>query len=132
MSENIFILSDGEKVPVIIENRRGARNVTLRPKTSPKFEIHISKPWTTSTNFVMKFLESKRKWIEHIFDSAPTKEEIKATSPAVQRYGVARSGMVPGAFTHDNTENPSNNNFINLEFFPTGHKKSRLHKGNGL
>ena len=76
--ENVFVLSNGESVPVLIENRRGARNVTLRPKTSPKKEIHISKPWTTSTKFVMNFLESKRKWVEHIFDAAPVKETIKA------------------------------------------------------
>ena len=75
--ENIFVLSNGESVPVIIENRRGARNVTLRPKTAPKKEIHISKPWTSSTKFVMEFLESKRKWVEHIFNAAPKKEEIK-------------------------------------------------------
>ncbi len=76
-SENIFVLSNGESVPVIIENRRGARNVTLRPKTSPNMEIHISKPWTTSTKFVMNFLESKRKWVEKILDAAPKKEKIK-------------------------------------------------------
>ena len=76
MPENIFVLSNGENIPIIIENRRGIRNVTLRPKISPKREIHISKPWTTSTNFVMKFTESKRKWIEHIFDSAPKQEKI--------------------------------------------------------
>ena len=75
--ENIFVLSNGESVPVIIENRRGVRNVTLRPKTAPKKEIHISKPWTSSTKFVMEFLESKRKWVEHIFNAAPKKEEIK-------------------------------------------------------
>ena len=73
---NIFVLSNGENIPVIIENRRGARNVTLRPKTSPKREIHISKPWTTSVKFVVNVIESKRKWIEHIFDSAPQKEKI--------------------------------------------------------
>lgn len=73
---NIFVLSNGESVPVIIENRRGARNVTIRPKTSPNREIHISKPWTTSTKFVSTVIESKRKWIEHIFDAAPTKEKI--------------------------------------------------------
>lgn len=75
-AENVFILSNGEAVPVIIDNRRGARNVTLRPKTTPKMEIHISKPWTTSTKFVMNFLESKRKWIESIFDRAPRKETV--------------------------------------------------------
>jgi len=72
-----FTLSSGCKVPVIIETRHGARNVTLRPKTTPCFEIHISKPWMTSTAFVMKFLESKRKWVENIFAKAPCKEQIK-------------------------------------------------------
>ena len=75
--ENIFVLSNGVSVPVVIDNRRGAHNVTLRPKTSPKMEIHISKPWTTSTKFVMNFLETKRKWVEHIFNSVPAKETIK-------------------------------------------------------
>lgn len=80
MSSNndCFVLSNGESVPVVIETRRGARNVTLRPKTTPKFEIHISKPWMTSTVFVMNFLESKRKWIEKIFDAAPKKEHLKS------------------------------------------------------
>jgi len=76
-SENIFTLSSGCNVPVVIETKRGARNVTLRPKTTPHFEIHISKPWMTSNTFVMKFLESKRKWIENIFASAPKKETLK-------------------------------------------------------
>ena len=43
-------------------------------------------------------------------ESFPTCEpanKINVTSTPGQRYGVARSGMVPGAFTHDNTENPS-------------------------
>ena len=75
-NENVFVLSNGCSVPVVIENRRGARNVPLRPKTSPKMEIHISKPWTTSTKFVMNFLESKRKWVEHIFNAAPQREKI--------------------------------------------------------
>nr|MBQ0091501.1 M48 family metallopeptidase [Candidatus Enterousia merdequi] len=75
--ENIFTLSNGQSVPVIIDNRRGAHNVTLRPKVSPTLSIHISKPWTTSVKFVMNFLETKRKWIEKIFDSVPCKEEIK-------------------------------------------------------
>ena len=75
-SEIFFTLSNGEQIPVIVKNHRGARNVTLRPKIGGKPEIHISKPWTTSTNFVLKFLESKRKWVEKIFDSAPKKEKI--------------------------------------------------------
>lgn len=75
--ENVFTLSSGCVVPVIIETRRGLRNVTLRPKTVPNFEIHISKPFLTSNTFVMKFLESKRKWIETIFARAPKKEKLK-------------------------------------------------------
>ncbi len=73
---NSFVLTNGEKVPVVIETRRGVRNVTLRPKTTPNKEIHISKPWMTSTSFALKFLESKRKWIENIFNSAPEKEKL--------------------------------------------------------
>ena len=76
-SENVFTLSSGCSVPVIIETRRGTRNVTLRPKTTPNFEIHISKPWMTSNAFVLKFLESKRKWIENIFAKAPKKEILR-------------------------------------------------------
>lgn len=77
-SNETFVLSNGMSVPVVIETRRGARNVTLRPKTVPRFEIHISKPWATSITFVMKFIESKRKWIEKIFDAAPAHEHIKS------------------------------------------------------
>jgi len=73
-----FVLSNGKSVPVIIETRRGMRNVTLRPKTVPECEIHISKPWATPDAFVMKFIESKRKWIEKIFDAAPAKEHLKS------------------------------------------------------
>ena len=54
--EHIFILTNGQKIPVIINNRRGAHNVTLRPKIGKNPEIHISKPWMTSTSFVLKFL----------------------------------------------------------------------------
>ena len=75
--EHIFILTNGQKIPVIINNRRGAHNVTLRPKIGKNPEIHISKPWMTSTSFVLKFLESKRKWVEKVFDDAKKKEEIK-------------------------------------------------------
>lgn len=76
-SENVFTLSSGCNIPVVIETRHGARNVTLRPKTVPHFEIHISKPWLTSNAFVVRFLESKRKWIENIFAHVPKKETLK-------------------------------------------------------
>ena len=78
MNSDLFLtLQSGEQVPIIIETRRGVRNVTLRPKTSPKKEIHVTKPWSTSTNFVIKFIESKHKWIEKIFSVVPEKEHIK-------------------------------------------------------
>ena len=76
-NEKVFVLSNGEQIPIIIENRRGARSVTLRPKIQPSREIHISKPWLTSNAFALKFIESKRKWIEKIFADAPVKEKIK-------------------------------------------------------
>ena len=75
-SEIFFTLSSGKKVPVIINNHRGARNVTLRPKVGKNPEIHISKPWMTSSSFVLKFLESKRKWVEKVFSSVPDTEKI--------------------------------------------------------
>lgn len=77
MSEHIFITSSGEKIPVIIETRRGVRNITLRPKTICEREIHISKPWISSTNEALHFLESKHKWVEKIFVACPIKEQIK-------------------------------------------------------
>jgi predicted metal-dependent hydrolase len=76
-SNECFVLSNGQSVPIVIETRRGTRNVTLRPKIAPQFEIHVSKPWITSTAFVMKFVESKRKWLEKIFADAPAKDHIK-------------------------------------------------------
>ncbi len=77
MSDYEFVLSSGEVVPVVITTRRGLRNITLRPKTRPAREIHISKPWLTPTSVALRFLEQKRKWCERIFDSAPQKMSIK-------------------------------------------------------
>lgn len=76
-SDLFFTLQSGERIPIIIETRRGVRNVTLRPKTAPHKEIHISKPWSTSTNFVLKFVESKQKWVEKILNSVPNREHLK-------------------------------------------------------
>ena len=95
-SENIFVLSNGEEIPVVIENRRGARNVTLRAKIEPSRIIHISKPWTTSTSFAIKFIESKRKWIERIFENAPHKEKI---TPGITIEVLGRKVQ----FIHDET-----------------------------
>lgn len=77
MSEYEFVLSSGEKIPIVITTRRGLRNITLRPKTRPVREIHISKPWLTPTAAALRFLEQKRRWCERVFDNAPQKVHIK-------------------------------------------------------
>lgn len=73
MTDYVFETSTGEEIPVVIETRRGLRNMTLRPKTLPKREVRISKPWLTSTSSAVRFIEQKRKWLEKIFDNAPEK-----------------------------------------------------------
>ena len=76
MSEYVFVSSNGEQIPIIITTRRGLRNITLRPKTSPTREIHISKPWISSDKSAIRFVESKRRWIENIFARAPQKRNV--------------------------------------------------------
>lgn len=73
MSEFEFVLSNGERIPVIIQKRRGARNITLRPKTGAVREIHMSRPWLVSNSVALRFLESKRKWVENIYARCPQK-----------------------------------------------------------
>ena len=77
MAEYEFVLSSGERIPVVIVTRRGLRNITLRPKTRPSREIHISKPWMTPTSTALRFLEQKRHWCERIFDNAPQKITVR-------------------------------------------------------
>lgn len=76
MSEYVFVSSSGEQIPIIISTRRGARNITLRPKTAPTHELHITKPWISSDKSVIHFVESKRRWIENIFARAPQKQKV--------------------------------------------------------
>ena len=76
MSDYVFVSSTGENIPIVITTRRGLRNITLRPKTTPAREIHISKPWISSDKSAIKFVESKRIWIENIFARAPQKQTI--------------------------------------------------------
>lgn len=78
MSDYEFVLSTGEQVPVVITTRRGLRNITLRPKTRPSREIHISKPWLTPTAAALRFLEQKRRWCERIFNNAPQKVILRS------------------------------------------------------
>lgn len=76
MSEYIFTTSCGENIPVFINNRRGTHNIVLRPHTNPKHEIHISKPYLSTTSNALNFLESKRNWIEKIYSYAPQKTKL--------------------------------------------------------
>ena len=78
MSDYVFVLSNGEQVPIIIDTRRGLRNITLRPKTRPLREIHISKPWLVPASSALRFVETKRRWIERIFANAPEKLHINS------------------------------------------------------
>lgn len=76
MSEYIFTTSWDEDIPVQITPRRGARNITMRPKIRPVREICISKSWLTRDAVAINFMESKRKWLEKIFAGAPAKTQI--------------------------------------------------------
>lgn len=76
MSEYVFTLSSGEEIPVVITTRRGMRNITLRPKLTPRREIHISKPWLVSEKRAIDFLVSKQKWIECIFQKCTPKVSL--------------------------------------------------------
>ncbi|MCL1892468.1 MAG: M48 family metallopeptidase [Alphaproteobacteria bacterium] len=73
MNSQTFTLGDGEEIPLIFESRRGLRNITLRPKTTPTREICISLPRWTPASTALRFLEQKRAWIEKIFAAAPRK-----------------------------------------------------------
>ncbi len=77
MSNYEFVLSDGEIVPVVISVRKGACNITLRPKTSPRKEILISKPWLVRDSSALAFLEEKRTWCEKIFSTCLEKTELR-------------------------------------------------------
>ena len=77
MTSQTFVLSDGEEIPLLFETKRGARNITLRPKITPRREIHISMPRWTPAAQALSFLEQKRKWIEKIFMRAPQKIKLK-------------------------------------------------------
>ena len=76
MTEYIFVLSDGSEIPVIIDTRRGVRNITLRPKTAPRREIRMTRPWLARDAAALKFLETKRRWVERIYAAAPEKTRV--------------------------------------------------------
>lgn len=78
MSDCVFVSSSGENIPIVIDTRRGLRNITLRPKTRPVREIHVSKPWLVPESAALRFIESKRRWIERIFATAPAKTRLSS------------------------------------------------------
>lgn len=73
MADYIFTSSNGDEIPVVIESRRGVRNIIIRPQITGKPAIHISKPFLVAESRAIKFLESKRKWVEHVFARVPKK-----------------------------------------------------------
>ena len=78
MSDTEFLTSWGEKIPVVINVRRGLRNITLRPRAGDERRIDISRPWLASNSAAMKFVEQKRRWIERFFMNAPKKSHLKS------------------------------------------------------
>ena len=76
MKTESYLLESGEQVPLTIAHRRGTRNITIRPQTGPRREIHVSLPYWTPMSAARTFLEQKRKWIEKIFAAAPKKIRI--------------------------------------------------------
>lgn len=78
MTDFVFTLSSGVTVPVVITTRRGIKNITLRPKFKPEYEIHISKPWLVSASAAIRFLESKQRWIERVFQQCPQKVKLNS------------------------------------------------------
>ncbi|MBR2342241.1 MAG: M48 family metallopeptidase [Alphaproteobacteria bacterium] len=72
----VFVLASGEEIPVIIQTRRGLRNITLRPRVSPRREICMSKPWLVSNAAAIRFLESKSRWVNQIFEKSPAKVKL--------------------------------------------------------
>lgn len=78
MAEFEFVTSSGEKIPIVINVRRGVRNITLRPKSGDARRIEVTRPWIASNAAAMRFIEQKRRWLERFFQNAPRKVHIKS------------------------------------------------------
>ena len=78
MSDFEFVTSFGEKIPVVITVRPGARNITLRPRGGDARRIDATRPVISANSTVMKFVEQKRRWLERFFANAPRKEHLKS------------------------------------------------------
>jgi len=77
MADYKFTTSGGEEIPIIINTRRGLRNITLRPKIDGVHRIEISKPWLATEASALRFVEQKRRWLEGIFARSPVKQKLK-------------------------------------------------------
>ncbi len=78
MTEYYFKSLNGEEIPIIITVKRGLSNMTLRPKSVPKREIRITKPYLMTKKQAIRFVEEKRKWLEDFFVAAPKKSVINS------------------------------------------------------
>ncbi|MBO4480225.1 MAG: DUF45 domain-containing protein [Alphaproteobacteria bacterium] len=97
MSEFEFVTSWGEKIPIVINVRRGLRNITLRPHSGDSRHISISRPWLSSNTAAMKFVEQKRRWLEKFFINAPQKVRIKSGDTIEfldRRVGIVYDGTI--------------------------------------
>lgn len=77
MSENIFTLSNGKKIPIVCTFRRGSRNIILRPKIIPTMEIRVSLPKFCSVSDGLRFIQERNNWLEKVFSKTPEKIKIK-------------------------------------------------------
>ena len=78
MAEYKFTTSWGDEIPIVINVRRGIRNITLRPHGGDARRIDISRPWLASNAAAMRFVEQKRRWLENFFLNAPQKKHLKS------------------------------------------------------
>ncbi|MCL1786099.1 MAG: M48 family metallopeptidase [Alphaproteobacteria bacterium] len=77
MTNDRFTLSTGEEIPILFTTKTGVRNIILRPKVSPKRELHVTLPRWTGESRAMKFIAEKQRWLERIYRKAPEKIKIK-------------------------------------------------------
>ncbi|MCL2017458.1 MAG: M48 family metallopeptidase [Alphaproteobacteria bacterium] len=77
MTTDHFIMTDGERIPIVYTAKSGARNIILRPKIAPVRELHVSIPRLTPVSRARVFIEEKRRWLERIFARAPQKVKLR-------------------------------------------------------
>lgn len=75
-SEYYFITSNNEKIPIIIINKRGVKNIILRPRNIPLRQVRITKPWLVSDKKALTFVEQKRNWLDQYFLRIPRKAKL--------------------------------------------------------